>query len=206
MADDAQTTTPDPSSAQTVDPERAAALAGIQPATFRSLMSRLNGTPSDLRAPRTPGARARRYDVAKLEAWIEAGKPIPEAADADASEVRATASHGEWQWVGVAEHPQVRVSASTLQALRRALQAAAAATLHVPQRSVAVSLSIEPPAVAAADLARRKEAKEAARKAHLAISESTRAAAVSLQAEGLTQADIAEILDLTQQAVQQILS
>lgn len=57
--------------------KEAAQLAGMPASTFRQAMTRLNGTPSDLRTPHVPGERARRYDPQRLAEWIDRGKPLP---------------------------------------------------------------------------------------------------------------------------------
>ncbi|WP_309081595.1 hypothetical protein [Zhihengliuella sp.] len=127
--------------------EDAAQLAGMHPATFRQRMTRLNGTPADLRAPHIPGERARRYDSRKLNAWIDQGKPVPKyipmtipaPAASDARRLKATVQQRAVdRWTAYIPELDILATGTTRTRAWAAAQRHAAIRLNVPRTQIAL--------------------------------------------------------------------
>ena len=188
--------------------EEAAKITGFSEAYFKSVMSGLNNTAGDIRAPRTPGERARRYDGDKLAQWIKAGKPqggsYPHTPGTTV--IKGTASLGSNGWTGTIHEPPVTTAASKMPELRRSLAALAAEKLNVEVRDVVVELEIEPPFTARPHLERMRQI-SAQIDALTKESENERLAAVTkMRDAGLVHEEIAPILGLSTARITQLAS
>lgn len=201
--------TPHPDIDATLTAEEAATKAGYTVGWFRTAMSKLNKAGNDLRAPARPGERARRYDVDKLNAWIEGGKIIPDGKggdDADAAHtIQGTAKHTNGTWTGTLESGE-NVTGKTLRALQANAAALAAQGLDVPANQVRVQLDIETPGEAGERWAEAARKNEEGQRLIAQATEERHAVIAELRATGgFTQEDIATMLGISQQRVTQYL-
>ncbi|MEE2571056.1 hypothetical protein V1638_16915 [Pseudarthrobacter sp. J64] len=108
---------------RSLDVDQAAARAGLSVASFRALMSKINGTPEDLRTPPKAGERARQYDPDKLDEWIRAGRPISDfraqAGEGPSVHIPATATWAGNRWNITTDAPHVSASAPDLKTATR---------------------------------------------------------------------------------------
>ncbi|WP_144662917.1 hypothetical protein [Paenarthrobacter nicotinovorans] len=190
-----------------LDVDQAAHRAGITVPSFRTLMSKINGTPADLRTPAKTGERARKYDLDKLDAWIRAGRPVGDSAAQEPQgppvHVAATATWTGTRWNIAAEDPQTSVAAGDLKTAMRTVAEEAASLMGIPGR-VVLDLSFDVDAAArrkwseAADLRARGE--ELQRQAAQKRREVVRA----LVETGMSLPDIGQVLGISYSRVQQI--
>ncbi|MGP5165089.1 hypothetical protein [Arthrobacter rhombi] len=187
----------------------AAERAGMSPTYFRQVMSRLNNTSRDLRAPAAPGERARRYDPARLDQWVAAGRPAEaDEADGDARSgqtVRARASRTlTGGWDVVAEGLDALVVARTLDQARNAVRQRSALALGIAPEEITIELEIILNELAA-ETVREYEEIRAEVKALEERSAALRSQSVrQLREQGFTMAEIARVLGVSMQRVQQI--
>jgi hypothetical protein len=200
--------TPNPEIDATLTAEEAAKKAGYTVGWFRTAMSKLNKAGNDLRAPARPGERARRYDVDKLNAWIEGGKIIPDGKGNDGDDARTvqgTAKHVNGAWSATLETGET-ATGKTLRALQGNASALAAQGLGLPANQVRVQLDVETPGDAGARWASAAQKNEQGLQLISQATEERHAVIAELRATGgFTQEDIASMLGISQQRVTQYL-
>lgn len=190
-----------------LDVDQAAARAGLTVPSFRTLMSKINGTPADLRTPPSAGERARRYDLDKLDAWIRAGRPVGDHTVHDTTgsgvHVPATATWTGTRWIVVVQDPQASAAAPDLKTAMRTVAEEVTSQRGTPER-VVLDLSFDVDATArrkwseATDLRARGEAlqRQAAQKRREVVREFVET--------GMSLPDIGQVLGISYQRVQQI--
>ncbi|MFK0005011.1 helix-turn-helix domain-containing protein [Paenarthrobacter sp. NPDC090522] len=200
--------TPHPDIDAALTAEDGAKLAGLSVGGFKNAMSKLNKAGHDLRAPAQPGIRARRYDVDKLTAWIEAGKTIPGAADPtdeNTQAVQATAQHVNGIWSATLETGET-VTGKTIRALQSNADALASQVLGLPANQVRVQFDIQAPGTAGDRWAEAARKNDEGQKLLSQATEERHAVIAELRTSGgFTQDDIAAILGISQQRVTQYL-
>lgn len=187
----------------------AAKRAGMSPTYFRQVMSRLNNTSRDLRAPAAPGERARRYDPARLDQWVAAGRPAEvdegEGDSPSGRTVRARASRTLTAgWDVEVEDLEAMIVARTLDQARNLVRQRAALSLGVAPEEITIDLEIvleEPAAQTVREFEEiRAEVKALEERSAALQSQSVR----QLRGQGFTMAEIARVLGVSMQRVQQI--
>lgn len=191
-----------------LEADEAARLAGMSTRSFLTQMSKLNGSPGELRLPKEPGKRAHTYDEARLRAWIASGKPLPgprtAPVHADAAAVEAQASWDGRSWSLRAAG--IETSSTKLADAADSLRTTIARDRGAEPSDVALDLRFEGglDAVRLWDDGRqlRKESddmrKHAAQLQHEAC--------VVLAARGISQADIAVLFGVSRPLIQRTLS
>lgn len=200
--------TPHPDIDTALTAEEGAKLAGLSVGGFKNAMSKLNKAGHDLRAPARPGERARRYDVDKLTAWINGGKPIPDPAgpaNENARTVQATAQHVNGIWSATLETGET-AAGKTVRALQSNAAALAAQVLGLPVNQVRVQLEVQTPGNAGSRWAEAARKNDEGQKLLSQAAEERHAVIAELRTSGgFTQEDIAAMLGISQQRVTQYL-
>lgn len=190
--------------------DEAAQRVGMNPAYFRTTMTKLNAGGRDLRTPAQPGERARKYDVDKLDAWKAEGLPVPKdslrvpQAKPGAREIAATATRKGSHWI--VDLPEIGQGTQTenLRNAHRVSHALAVEKLGVSSDEVTVNLTIALPADAAQKWDEAKSREREAREAAALASNLSREVVRDLKAQGFTFQDIGEVLGISMQRAQQL--
>lgn len=183
--------------------EEAAKLTGYTTAWFRTAMSKLNKAGHDLRTPKQPGERARRYDLDKVTAWIEDGKKIPNGkkADENATVIVATAEHVNGLWRATLASGEV-ATGKTLRVLQDNADALVSGTGE--GEVFRVQLEVNAPGQTAERWAAAAQKQEDGNKLIAQASEERQNLIAQLRATGgFIQEDIATMLGISQQRVTQ---
>lgn len=193
--------------------EEAANLANLPLRSFRQRMSRLNDTPDDLRAPRQPGERARRYDAKKIARWIESGltttsrpKNLAKPPAKNATTYTGTATRHSRQISAHFKELDLTVTARNTAELEELAQLEIAERFKTPLAQVRVILEFDLPEKTKGDLAQLTEAKQQVKELQQKITDLQKSTAADLLALGWKTSEIAEVLGVTSSRVYQILN
>lgn len=193
--------------------EEAANLANLPLRSFRQRMSRLNDTPDDLRAPRQPGERARRYDAKKIAQWIESGltttsrpKNLAKPPAKNATTYTGTATRHSRQISAHFKELDLTVTARNTAELEELAQLEIAERFKTPLAQVRVILEFDLPEKTKGDLAQLTEAKQQVKELQQKITDLQKSTAADLMALGWKTSEIAEVLGVTGSRVYQILN
>lgn len=184
----------------------AAKRLGMNVGTFRGLMSQLNGTELDLRAPARAGERARQYDLHRLDEWKGQGMPRPAMASPaqDARPVTATAERVGKFWRVMIEDTGQETTADNLRHARELVLALASEALETPAAGLSVQLTPTLPAAAREGLEAARESEREAQRLASEAAQVRRQAVRDLRAQGFSIDDLAELLALSRQRVSQL--
>lgn len=193
--------------------EEAANLANLPLRSFRQRMSRLNDTPDDLRTPRQPGERARRYDAKKIARWIESGltttsrpKNLAKPPAKNATTYTGTATRHSRQISAHFKELDLTVTARNTAELEELAQLEIAERFKTPLAQVRVILEFDLPEKTKGDLAQLTEAKQQVKELQQKITDLQKSTAADLLALGWKTSEIAEVLGVTSSRVYQILN
>lgn len=193
--------------------EEAANLANLPLRSFRQRMSRLNDTPDDLRAPRQPGERARRYDAKKIARWIESGltttsrpKNLAKPPAKNATTYTGTATRHSRQISAHFKELDLTVTARNTAELEELAQLEIAERFKTPLAQVRVILEFDLPEKTKGDLAQLTDAKQQVKELQQKITDLQKSTAADLMALGWKTSEIAEVLGVTSSRVYQILN
>lgn len=199
---------PLPNTPQALTAAQAAERTGHTLAYFRNIMSKLNSGGRDLRTPPAPGARARTYDLDKLDAWIAEGMPLPEnpipTPKPDAQTIHAAAAHNGTTWTITLEELGITTSAESLHAGQRTAHALAVQKTGLNPDEITIKTAYKLSTDAAAQWANAKAMEAEAKKATAQAAKMSREVVLALQAQGFSYADISQMLGITYQRAQQI--
>jgi hypothetical protein len=190
---------------ETLTAEQAAKEAGIAVVYFKKLMRELNNTPHDLRAPRQPGQRTRKYQAQKTRQWIKNGRPtgknLPHPTNT--TTITTTTTHGPNGWTTT--HQNQTAIGRNLTELRRNLTALAAHQMGVAPEIVAVDLQIAIPEAAAPQFARLDAIAAEMEKLKAERDDQRQVAVFKMHELGLSNDDIAAVFGFTPPRIAQII-
>lgn len=190
--------------------DEAAKRVGRTPASFRTVMSKLNHSGRDLRTPAQPGERARRYDLDKLDAWVADGMPIPTDTNSiptpkpDARTIHATATRTGTMWTVTMDEINQGTQTESLRNAHRIAHALAVQKTGLAPDEIIIELTFELPADAAGQWEEAKKKRVEAQEANALATKLSRQVVQDLQAQGCTLLDIGEMLGISPQRAQQL--